>query len=357
MDESDVRGKKAVHAKHRRNGHLGELRTRRNYVQDLISSPSMQVAEVESGITRYEEAFRNFVASHDNSPSFEADEEKKQLIIDSYDNEQELKFTLEILVNQWRVERNRDQTSPSECSLSVKSAKSCSSTTSSIKKKRMLEEAKIEMQALKEKQQLHRELEEVEKGKTELSRKMELLNAKNKMKYAEIDLSMEQSEEVGEKDGMNKYLMNHYAQLQDPLPKEHLSQPIKGSTTPITEPQLNVSRNDEMPTSSQLGFTQSSLPSNYVEPKSTAASFVSRVVTVAKGEASSGGLTTLTSSHCTESSAPIGSIPQFNASKTTTVTATTSQPSKVIYNLSSSPMLGKRLPRQSSKGQPYRKLS
>lgn len=89
LDESEVRIEKAVHAKHRRNGHLRELRKRRNYAQDLISSPSVQVAEVESGITRYEEAFRNFVASHDNSVSFEADEEKKQLIIDSYDNERE----------------------------------------------------------------------------------------------------------------------------------------------------------------------------------------------------------------------------------------------------------------------------
>ena len=250
-------------------------------------------------------------------------------------------------MNQWRVERNRVQTSPSECGLSVKSAKSRSSTTSSIKeKKRMVEEAKIEMQALKEKQQLQRELEEVEKGKSELSRKMELLNAKTKMKYSEIDLLMEQSEEVGEKDGMDKCLMDYYAQLQDPLPKEHLSQRVKGSTKPIVEPQLNVNRKDEMPTSSQLGFTQSSLPSNYVEPNPAAASSVSRVVTVATGEASSGGLTTLTSSHCTESSAPISSIPQFNASKTTTVTATTSQPFYTFASLS--PVKTQSMPRMST---------
>ena len=41
------------------------------------------------------------------------------------------------------------------------------------------------MQALKEKQELQRELEEIEKGKAELSRKLELLDAKTKVQQTE----------------------------------------------------------------------------------------------------------------------------------------------------------------------------
>ena len=42
-----------------------------------------------------------------------------------------------------------------------------------------MEEANLEMQALKEKQELQRELDEIEKGKVEFSRKLELLDVKN----------------------------------------------------------------------------------------------------------------------------------------------------------------------------------
>lgn len=55
-------------------------------------------------------------------------------------------------------------------------------------KKRIVEGAKLEMHALRERQELQRELEETEKGKTELSRKLELLDIRTKVKQAEIDL-------------------------------------------------------------------------------------------------------------------------------------------------------------------------
>lgn len=55
-------------------------------------------------------------------------------------------------------------------------------------KKRIVEGAKLEMHALRERQELQRELEEAEKGKTELSRKLELLDIRTKVKQAEIDL-------------------------------------------------------------------------------------------------------------------------------------------------------------------------
>ena len=54
-------------------------------------------------------------------------------------------------------------------------------------RKRLMEEANLEMQALKEKQELQRELDEIEKGKVELSWKLELLDVKTKVQRTEMD--------------------------------------------------------------------------------------------------------------------------------------------------------------------------
>lgn len=77
------------------------------------------------------------------------------------------------------------------------------------------------MHALRERQELQRELEEVGKGKAELSRKLELLNARTKVRQAEIDLLAEQSVEDEMKDGMNEYLEEYYTKGQ---PCNELSQ-------------------------------------------------------------------------------------------------------------------------------------
>jgi len=42
----------------------------------LFASPDAQVNKVEDGIARYEEAFHNFVSSHDNYLLYEEDEER-----------------------------------------------------------------------------------------------------------------------------------------------------------------------------------------------------------------------------------------------------------------------------------------
>ena len=75
LNEEEINAEKAVHAKRQRAGHLGELRKRRNVVQDLITNPGIEATEVEEGVARYEEAFRNFVSSHDNYLRYEDDEE------------------------------------------------------------------------------------------------------------------------------------------------------------------------------------------------------------------------------------------------------------------------------------------
>ena len=99
-------------------------------------------------------------------------------------------------------------------------------------RKRLMEEAKLEMQVLKEKQELHRELEEIEKGKAELSRKLD--NAKIKVQRTKMELMLEQSveEETG---GMNDYLKEYC--MQNQLKKQLSSQPDELTVTPNSEAQ------------------------------------------------------------------------------------------------------------------------
>jgi len=90
------------------------------------------------------------------------------------------------------------------------------------------------MHTLRERQKLQRELEEAEKGKTELSTRLELLDARTKVRQAEIDLLAEQSVEDEMKDGMNEYLEEYYTKGQpcnEPLPA-----PSANGVKPISKP-------------------------------------------------------------------------------------------------------------------------
>ena len=161
LNEEEVNAERAVHAKHQRAGHVGELGKRRKVVQDLITGPGVHLSEVEDAVERYEEAFRNFVSSHENYLRYEVDEEMRALTIDSYDNQRDLKLQLDALVNDWRAKGKELERPPSESGLSLKSAKSVKSYASSgnslKERKRLMEEAKLEMQSFKEKQELQRD--------------------------------------------------------------------------------------------------------------------------------------------------------------------------------------------------------
>jgi len=63
-----------------------------------------------------------------------------------------------------------------------------SSSRSSVRERRKLEEAKLQVVALKERQEIDRQMEKIEKEKAELSRKIELLDAETKLKQAAINL-------------------------------------------------------------------------------------------------------------------------------------------------------------------------
>lgn len=211
---------------------------------------------------------------------------------------------------------------PSESGLSHGSDKSerrCVSNKSSVKEKRRVAvEAKLEVQTLKEKQELERKLEEVERSKAELNRKLELLSAKTKMEQAEIDLLLERGEENEAKDGMNDYLKEHSANY--PPAKGHLSQPVTGGATPSLESQPVVD-NGKMQTSSAQDIAQTSLSSlvtaSYVTSGSAVTTSGPNVGRVAIHKTSSSSLTTQAPINCTKFSTPISYVPRFNLPRAT----------------------------------------
>ena len=329
MLNEGVNAEKAVHAKHQRAGHVGELRKRRNRVQELLTTPGAQVKEVEDSVARYEQAFHNFVSSHDNYLLYEEDEERKALMIDSYDNQRDMKLQLDVMVNDWRAKMKGMERPPSECGLSVKSA---SSRNSVKEKKRMIEEAKLEMQTLKERQELQRKLEEVEKGKAELSRKIKLLDAKTKVKQAEMDLLVEQSVENEGGDGMNDYLKEHYARN---LPNEDpLLQPGINSAAPISESQSVSVQEPVSFSSAQLQPPLMSARETVTTQPVVTLSSTPRVNAAPCSKPGSGDLTDATLPHSAKCTEPISSVPRFSLQKTTPKSTTTSEPLYTLAGLS-----------------------
>ena len=156
------------------------------------------------------------------------------------------------------------------------------------------------MQALKEKQELQRELEVIEKGKAELSRKLELLDAKTKMQRTEMELMLEQSVEE-ETDGMNDYLKEYY--MQNQLKKELLSQPDELTVTPNSEAQPANGQETMakgLPTvnGAQSQFVLPSAQKSLGTESVVTLSSVSHTVQVAKNEESINRSTSVTPTYC-----------------------------------------------------------
>ena len=351
LNEEEVNAERAVHAKHQRAGHVGELRKRRKVMQDLITGPGVHLPEVEDAVERYEEAFHNFVSSHENYLRYEVDEEMRALMIDSYDNQRDLKLQLDVLVNDWRAKRKELERPPSESGLSLKSAKSVKSYASSgnnlKERKRLMEEAKLEMQSLKEKQELQRELEEIEKGKAELSRKLELLDAKTKVQRTEMELMLEQSGEE-ETDGMNDYLKEYY--MQNQLKKELSLQPDELSVTPNSEAQPangqeTVTKGLPTVNGAQSQFVLPSAQKSLGTESVITLSSVSHTVQVAKNEESINCSTSVTPTYCMDGMITSCLSSHLPYSKTTPIACTPNSIQLPIYTHASlSPVITQSTP-------------
>ena len=218
-------------------------------------------------------------------------------MIDSYDNQRDMKLQLDILMNDWKTKRKELERPPSESGLSLKSAKSVKSYASSgnslEERKRLMEEAKLEMQALKEKQELQGKLEEIEKDKAELSRKLELLDVKTKVQRTEMDLMLEQSVEEGSH-GMNYYLTEYC--MKNQLKRELPSQPDELTVTPNDREKVS----DGMPTvnGAQSQFVLPSAQKSLGTESVLTLSSVPRTVHVANIEESSNRSTSVTPTYC-----------------------------------------------------------
>lgn len=103
----------------------------------------------------------------------------KLFMSDSYENQKDLKLQLDLMFKQL--------VTPSVCSSKKSSRYSERSSQSSVRERRKLEKAKLNIEALKRRQEIHREIEQMEKGKSELRRKIELLEAETRIKQAQID--------------------------------------------------------------------------------------------------------------------------------------------------------------------------
>ena len=222
VDQDEVGIERAIDLNRRRAGHLGDVRKRLNFVQSLISEGG-SAEEVIQNVECYERAFRKFVDAHETYLRFEVNEGMINVANESYEKEKENKFLLDVELSTWKSKMKRATKAMSKSDhKSRRSSKTGrSSITSSVReKRRILEEARLRVEALEQKQSLERLLEEEEaefkkreleiaeereRSKAELARKIEKMQVEMEVKKAAVDLEIEQEElqsEISERESV-----------------------------------------------------------------------------------------------------------------------------------------------------------
>ena len=175
---------------------LEEFKEELTALQLLMKDFEARPEEVDIMKDKCEKTFHIFVSSHEKYMQYEDDVHRREIMAENYDNQQDAKLQLDYMVDLWQRNRERYRGPPSESRHSLKSMRSRSSggsSRSSVRERwRSLEEAKLRMQTLKDKQEIERQLELAEQSKTELSRKLKFLEAEAKLKQAEIDYVLDQ---------------------------------------------------------------------------------------------------------------------------------------------------------------------
>jgi len=213
MDSEEVRIERAIDLKAKRAGHLGYVRRRLKFVQGLLSEHASE-HEVMKGVEDYERAFHKFVDSHETYLSFEDNERMRTMANESYENEKECKFRLEVELSAWKYKAKNDTKGRSKSDRkshrSSKTWKSSRTSSSSVReKRRLLEEARLKVEALEQRQSLEHRLEEEEaefqkreleiakereRNKAEMARKIERMQVEMELKKATVDLEIEKEE-------------------------------------------------------------------------------------------------------------------------------------------------------------------
>ena len=195
MGETEEQLNKAIMAKRERTKRLEEFKEL-TALQLLMKDFEARPEEMDIMKDKCEKTFHIFVSSHEKYMQYEDDVHRREIIAENYDNQRDAKLQLDYMVDLWQRNRERYRGPPSESrhsSKSMRSRGSGGSSRSSVReRRRSLEEAKLRMQTLKDKQEIERQLELAEQSKTELSRKLKFLEAEAKLKQAEIDYVLDQ---------------------------------------------------------------------------------------------------------------------------------------------------------------------
>ena len=213
INSEEFMAERAIDLKVRRAGHLGDVTKRPNSVRDLIAGGASK-EEVFQSVDHYEHAFHKFVDAHEKYLRFEDDEGMVAVAEESYEKEIERKFLLDVDISKWKFQMKHETKEMAKSSRhsrrSTKNRKSSCSTPSSVKvKQKIVQEARLKIEALEEKQSLERCLEEQEaefkrrereieeerkRNRAELERKLEKIAAETELKKAAVELKIEKEE-------------------------------------------------------------------------------------------------------------------------------------------------------------------
>ena len=211
LDEQNIRRERALQLRRQRAGHLGDVRKKFSAVKELLNEDT-NIEVLNREVESYERAFCKFVDIHEQYLTFEDDETIKSLQIESYENQRDLKYGLELTIKRLNKERGELASLEAAASLHSHSGKSKKSSRASTKMttnsgRIQVEEANLKMKELHQRQVIERQLErtetdykrrlgEMEEGKrsekAELQRRLEMLKAETELERAVTLLRFEE---------------------------------------------------------------------------------------------------------------------------------------------------------------------
>ena len=221
-EDPGVRREKAVQLRRQRAGHLGDVKKKFQVVKQLLND-DIDLETINRELQSYERAFFEFVNIHEQYLEFEDDETIKGLMIESYENQRDLKYEIELLFKKSNTGRDADISLhvSGEFGSKIVSSKEgsrVSSRTNVSSSRRMVEEANLKIKELHQRQIIERQLEKTEADyerhtremeqekkfkKAELERKLEVLKAESKLKRAVTFLELEEGNSSRSSDSLN----------------------------------------------------------------------------------------------------------------------------------------------------------
>ena len=147
--------------------------------------------EVIQNVKCYERAFRKFVDAHETYLRFEDNEGMTNVANESCEKEKENKFLLDVELSTWKSKMKGTTKAMSRSDhKSRRSSKTgrISITSSVREKRRILEEARLRVEVLEQKQSLERLLEEEEAEFRNWQERLKKCKSRWKLKKATVDL-------------------------------------------------------------------------------------------------------------------------------------------------------------------------